>query len=175
MDLEAEIIKEHSKRQVVKIGRWIGNDRTRFKQLLELFLHGEYRVTQRAAWIVSYCGEKHPKLVTPWLPAMVKKMQERGVHDAVRRNVLRVLQEANIPRSLLGTVVTLCFDELGSADSPIAVRVYAMTVLSRIAKQEPDIKHELRATIEQMSTHAGSALCARTRIVLKELARQENH
>ncbi len=97
MDLESEILKEHSKRQMVRIAKWVGNDRKRFKQLMDLFLHGEFRVTQRAAWIISECYELNPQLVIPWLPAMIKKMQEPGVHDAVRRNVVRLLQFVEIP------------------------------------------------------------------------------
>ena len=171
MNLEAEILKEHSKRQSVKIGKWIGNDRTRFKQLIELFLRGEYRITQRSAWIVSYCGEKHPELITPWLARILEKMQEPGVHVAVKRNVLRILQDIDIPRSLLGIVTKLCFDYLSYTDSPIAVKVFAMTVLANVAKQEPGITRELRATIELMLPYAGPGIRSRGRKVLKQLGR----
>ena len=170
MNIDSEILKEHSKRQTVRIGTWIGENRSRLRQLIKIFLHGEYRTTQRAAWIVSYCAEKHPRLIAPWIHAMVKKMQQQGVHIAVKRNVLRVLQDADIPRSHLGTVATICFDELASAGSPIAVRAYAMTVLAQIAKREPDIVHELRGMIEQMLPHAGPGIHARSRMVLKQLS-----
>jgi hypothetical protein len=171
VDLRAEILKEHSKRQSVKIATWIGNDRARFKQLMELFLYGEYRITQRSAWIVSYCGENHPELITPWLSKMLEKMQEPGVHVAVKRNVLRILQDVNIPRTLLGIVTKLCFDYLTSTDNPIAVKVFAMTVLANVAKQEPDITRELRATIELMLPYAGPGIRSRGKRVLKQLER----
>ncbi|MBI4810653.1 MAG: hypothetical protein HY800_04280, partial [Ignavibacteriales bacterium] len=61
MNLETEILKEHSKRQVVKIAGWIGSNRSRFRQLMELFLNGEPIVSQRCAWTVGYCGEKYPE------------------------------------------------------------------------------------------------------------------
>jgi hypothetical protein len=170
MNLEAEILKEHSKRQVVKIGKWIGHDRARFKKLMDLFLHGEYRTTQRSAWLVSYCGEQYPELITPWLPAMLKKMEEPGVHVAVKRNVLRILQDVDIPPELLGTVAKLSFDYLALADSPIAVKAFSMTVLANIAKQEPGIKHELQVMIELMLPYAGPGILSRGRRVLKQLS-----
>lgn len=169
MNLESEILKEHSKRQAVKIGKWVGSNPKRFKQLMELFLHGEYRVTQRSAWIIGHCAENHPRLIVPWLPKMVKKMQEQGVHVAVKRNVVRILQWMDIPRPLLGTVVTFCFNELHSVDSPIAVQAHAMIVLANAAKREPDIIHELKASIEQLQPHASPGLCVRIKNVLKQL------
>jgi hypothetical protein len=136
---------------------------------MELFLHGEYRVTQRSAWIVSECYEQHPRLITPWLPALLKKMQEPGVHDAVKRNVVRMLQCIEIPTPLLGTVVSLCFDYLNSVDAPIAVKAHSMTVLTRIAEREPDLKRELRDSIELMLPYAAPAIHARARMVMKRL------
>lgn len=169
MNLQSEILKEHSKRQVVKIAGWIGNDRKRFKQLMELFLDGDPLVSQRFAWPVGYCGEKHPELIPPWLPAMLKKMQEKDVHCAVKRNVTRTLQYIEIPRTHLGKVVTVCFNELADPGSPIAVRVFSMYVLAKIAKREPAIINELKLTIEQMLPHATAKLHACSKKVLKQL------
>ncbi len=169
MDLETEILREHSKRQVRRIARWIGNDAHRFKQLMELFLHGDRKITQRSAWIINECYEHSPQLIPPWLNALVIKMQEPGVHDAVPRNVLRILECVEIPKSLLGTVVTLCFEYLSAVDCGIAVKVYSMSILQKVALREPDLKRELEASIGLMMPYAGPALRARARIVLKKL------
>jgi hypothetical protein len=44
-----------------------------------------------------------------------------------------------------------------------------MTVLQRIAEREPELKRELRTSIELMLPYAGAALRARARRVMKEL------
>jgi hypothetical protein len=173
MDLEAEILKEHSKRQAVKIGKWVGKDQRRFRQLMELFLRGERIITQRSVWVVSYCVENHPDLVEPWLKSMLEKMQESGVHDAVKRNVTRILECVEIPESLMGRIVSICFENLGSIDSPIAVKAYSMGVLLKISQREPDLKHELKAMIEQMVPFVGPALQARGHQVIRQLEREE--
>jgi hypothetical protein len=167
-DLEYEILKEHSKRQIAKIGKWIGNDRSRFSQLMELFLHGEYRITQRSAWAINYCIEQHPALIEGWIPAMVKKMQEKGVHNAVPRNVLRILKDADIPHSQLGIVVTICFNYLLDANIPIAIKAYAMYILGNAAEKEPGLIHEIEETLQHIpNASPGIKACAAN--VLKQI------
>jgi hypothetical protein len=62
MDLREEILKEHSRRQALKIAGWIGNDSKRFSMLVDLFLHDEYRVVQRAGYPLSMVADKFPGL-----------------------------------------------------------------------------------------------------------------
>ncbi len=173
MNLEAEILREHSKLQAGRITAWIGGDRKRFKQLVDVFLKGEYRVTQRSSWIVSLCAEKHPELIRPYLSKMIARMQEPGVHDAVRRNVLRILQDIEIPKSLLGTVATVCFDYLVSAGAPIATKVFSMTVLGNITRSEPDLRKELQLVIERQLPYAGAGFRSRARKVLTVITKEK--
>ena len=170
MDLESEILKEHSKRQAVRIASWVGNDSRRFRQLMDLFLRGEYRITQRSAWVVGLCADSHPRLARPYLGQMIRRMQEPGVHVAVKRNVIRILQFIDIPHELLGEVTTLCFDYLASPHEPIAVRTFSMTVLANIAQKEPDLRNELRLSIEQQLVHGSPGFRSRARKVMKMIA-----
>ncbi len=167
--LKERILKEHSKRQTVRIAGWVGSDPERFRELMELFLHDERVVTQRAAWIIGHCAERHPGLIMPWLGEILKKMREPGVHDAVPRNMIRFLAGIDVPGKFLGTVVSLCFEYAASPSRPVAVRVHAMAVLERAARKEPDLREELRAVIQEMLPAGGPALRARARIVLKGL------
>lgn len=170
MNLEEEILKEHSKRNTVRLARWIGTDRRRFGELMGLFLKGEYRVTQRSAWIISQCADAHPGLILPYLDRMLDRMMEPGVHVAVKRNVVRLLQKIDIPRKLTGKVATICFDLLAAQQETVAVRCFSMTVLATIAQQEPDLKNEIRLMIEQQMPWGTAGIRARGRKILKELA-----
>ncbi len=169
MNLEYEILREHSRRQALKIARWVGNDKKRFKQLMEAFLCGDYRSTQRSAWIISICAERNPGLIVPWLKPMIRRMQDSGIHDAVRRNVLRILKFVEIPRSMQGIVATLCFDYLSSIDAPIAVKSFSLTVLGRMAEKEPDLRRELGLIVQQMLPYSGPALRSSGKKILKML------
>lgn len=168
MNLESEILKEHSKHNTVRLAVWVGSSKKRFKRLMELFLKGEYRVTQRSAWIVRHCAEQHPQLIEPYLTDMLKRMMEPDVHVAVKRNVIGILQDIDIPKKLWGKIAVTCFDFLES-NEPIAVRVFSMTVLANIAQHEPDLKKELRLIIEQRMLWEGPAFQARAKRTLKQL------
>jgi len=114
---------------------------------MELFLGNAYRVTQRAAWIVSICTERNPELIHPFFLKMVNNL-EGEVHDAVKRNTLRIFQFFELPKTLWGKTVDVCFRFLMDADEPIAVKVFAMTVAANICKFEPELKNELKLVLE---------------------------
>lgn len=173
MDLRSEILKEHSKEQAEKIAKWVGNNSERFAQLMHLFMTDVYRVVQRAAWPVGMIAEKHPSLITPHLGEMVARMGNAGVPVAVKRNVVRLLQFADIPEALHGQVMNTCFDLLADVNETIAVRVFSMTVLARLAKTYPEIIQELKLIIEDTLEHEpAAAFIARSKMVLKQLAKQ---
>src|SRR4051812_3788183 len=109
MDLKAAALKEHSKAQCNKIVKYIGNDPKKFAELVNVFLAGPYRVTQRIAWPLSCCIEQNTTLIHPHLTKILKHVQKPDIHDAVKRNVVRLLQFINIPARHQGVVADLCF------------------------------------------------------------------
>ena len=157
---------EHSKQQTMAIVEYIGEDPKRFAELMKVFFAGDYRLTQRAAWPMNYCAELHPKLILPYLPKLLDCLEREDMHDAVRRNVVRLLQYIEIPKRLTGKVYSHCIDLLDDADQPAAVRAFAMTVATRIAKSEPDLINELRLIVSKHLPHATAAFRARAKQVL---------
>lgn len=169
MNIKEELLKEHSKVQVIRLSTYIGDDPSRFKILMDIFFNSEYRITQRASWVVSYCVQNHPKLIRPYLKKMILHLAKPGLHDAVKRNIVRILQFVDIPRSLWGHVVTNCFQLLNSASEPIAVKVFSMTVLFNIAKHEPDLQSELKMMIEDQMPYASAGFISRGKKILSAL------
>lgn len=110
MNLRETILAEHSKSQKDKIVKWVGNSQERFDELLNLFLKDEYRVTQRAAYPLSYCAEKYPRLINKHFGKLIKNLSKKGLHDAVKRNTVRILQDIAIPERYHGEVMSICFD-----------------------------------------------------------------
>jgi hypothetical protein len=154
--LREEKLREHSKRNTSKLAKWVSKDIVRFDELMNLFLHDEYRVIQRAAWIVRYVAEDHPDWISGYLKQMLEYCQE-PVPDAVKRNVMRVLQDIEIPKKLHGIAATICFQLLASRIEPVAVKVFSMTVITNITKDEPGLKDELRVLIkEQMDIESAA-------------------
>ena len=168
MELKKELLKEHTIRQVHKVVDYVGDNPRRFKVLIQLFLAGSYRITQRAGWSLTYILEARPHLVTPYFPKVLKMMERQDVHDAVKRNVVRFLQYMDIPARYQGKVAQCCFAFLMDPKVAIAIRVFSMTVLANIARQQPDLKKELRIIIEDQMPYGTAAFRSRGRKILKE-------
>lgn len=169
MDLVKEILKEHSKSQTDKIVRYVGEDPQRFEELVKVFRNGPYRVTQRAAWPLSICVEHWPELARPQLKYLVKELQQPNIHNAVKRNIMRLLQYAELPNRSQGKIADLCFKFLTDKTEAIAVQVFAMTVLERIAVDKPEIGRELRMIIQDHLPFASPGYLSRARKTLKNL------
>ncbi len=147
---------------------YIGNDPERFDQLMDGFFNGTSRLVQRSAWVLSKSADKYPHLLEPHYEKMILNL----AHDtpvSVLRNSLRILQNKTIEGDLLGPLVNISFELLASAEQPIAVKVFAMTVLSQACKQEPDLANELRPLIEEQMPYGSAGFKSRGKKILRQL------
>ena len=170
IDIHQLLKEEHSKKQTDRIVRYIGNDKTRFAVLIELFFQGEYRITQRAAWPLSYCVREHPGLILPYFKRLLDNLSRKDIHVAVVRNTVRLLQDVDIPKRFHGRVMSTCFDFIQKPETPIAVKAFSLTILSRLAVDYPDIGTELKLIIDEQWDQAPPAFRSRARAALKALA-----
>ena len=168
MDLKAEILREYSKPNAQRISRYIGDDQKRFDELMVLFLNDTYRVTQRAAWIVSHCIDQHPHLIKLHLKSIIANLSG-PVNVAVKRNTVRVLQFLEIPKSLMGPLAEICFQYLQSTSETVAVKVFSMTILANITKTIPELKNELRIIIEDQMPYGSAGFISRGKKILRAL------
>jgi len=167
MHLEKLLAAEHTKKQCDVIVQYIGSDEARFAELMRLFFKGEYRITQRAAWPLSYVVRLHPGLITPYFKPLLDNLEKKGNHVAVVRNTLRLLQDVTIPKKFHGRVMSVCFDYVQSPETPIAVKAFSLTVLSHLSAEYPEIKTELKLVIDDQWETATPAFRSRARKILK--------
>lgn len=151
MNIEKKLRNEHSKATVTSIVNYIGNDKTRFKELMGIFLNGEYRLTQRAAWPMSYVAIEHPTLIKPYLEKLISILTEKNHHPAVTRNILRLLQEIEIPEKFHGKLVDICFNFITNQTQPLAIRAFAITVAANICVLYPELKNELKLILNDLN------------------------
>ena len=169
MNLKQELLKDHSKKQASRIQQYIGNNPVLFDELVNVFLEGPYRVTQRAAWPLSLCVEKHPELAKPHLKALIKNLARANQHDAVKRNTFRLLQYVDIPKKIHGITVDACVGVLQNRKEPIAVRVFAMTTLTNIAMKYPEMIDEVKLIVEDQMAVGSAGIISRGKKMLKQL------
>jgi len=170
MNLEATILEEHSKEHCNKIVQWIGNSQEKFNALFHLFLNGEYWVTQRAAWPLSYCVIKHPDLMKNNCEKLINKLKKSNLHDSIKRNTVRLLQAVQIPGKYEGAVMEICFEYLESPDEAVAIKAFSLMVLGKIAKKYPEIIPEIKLLIEEQLPHQSATFKSRAKLFMKSFS-----
>jgi hypothetical protein len=170
MDLRTAILAEHSKAHTRTLAQWIGNEPERVSDLIHILLTDEYRVVQRAAWIVSEVATLYPKAIEKYVPALVAKLKDNTAHIAVKRNVYRILQFLPIPEAVHADLMNICFDSLTDPKEALAVRAFAMSILGNLAVIYPEIGQEIKIIIEDALQHeAAPSFISRAKKVLKQL------
>jgi hypothetical protein len=169
MDLIKELNKANTTAQCLKIANTIGNNTLLFSELTEAFLNGSWRINQRATKPLMLCIKRHPLLLKPHLATLLTNVEKPHVHIAAKRNTLRILQEIEIPKPLQGKTATICFDFLNTHSTPIAAKVFAMTVLCNIALVQPELKNELRLCIEHQMPLGSAGFVSRGRKIILKL------
>ena len=155
MDLRAEILGKRSKAVLEELAGWIGSNKNRFAQFMEMFLTDEDPVVvERSAWLLTTITDTHIKLALPYLDELMRKMTEPGVHIGVKRSICRTFQFVdNIPEELEGELMITTFEWLADPQEAIAVRCCCMTILDNLSKKYPDIRQELVTIIEDQLQH----------------------
>lgn len=172
MDLRQQLFAENSRANCDKIVAWIGDRQDRFDALFDIFCCDEYRLSQRAAWPVSYAVEAHPELIKKQFKRLVDNLEKQGIHGAVRRNSVRVLQEIEVPKRHHGRVMNACFAFIADPQEAAAVKAFAIRVLENLADQYPDIIPELTTTLEELYPNESPSFRSRAKAFFKKMEKR---
>ena len=162
MNIREEFLNKHSKKQAEKVVKYVGVDNARFRELMCCFLSREAVLAQRAAMAVGYCAKSHPQLFSGYLQKIIVAM-DQPVHDAIVRNGLQIFRLVKIPTSLESRVVEMCFQLMTSVNSPIAIKVYAIGVIQKIAEKYPELVQELQMRVKAQLPFESNTFAAHVR------------
>lgn len=173
MNLRDEILREHSKSHTLYLTKIIGNSPSKFEELIDLFLNDEYRVTQRAAWVVTHCAEAYPSLINPHLPKIIENLRKPKLHDAVKRGTLKILADLNpkLSEEWQGHILDISFEFLVSQKEPVAIKVHSMQIVYNICQNEPELLNELKLVIEEQMPYSKPGFKSRGKRILKGIER----
>ena len=140
-----------------------------FKQLITIYIGSHYRISQRAAVVLTALATDEPRLLKPHYNTLLDALEHPDCTVTVKRNTIRLFQFVPIPARHRGRICTLCFGYLNDHNEAIAVRVFSMTVLEQITRGLPELRSELRMILEDLMPYAGPALRSRGAKVIKAL------
>ncbi len=147
---------------------YIGDQQDRFDELFALFCNGEQRVVQNASWVVNHCVQHNPSLIEGKFKELEKHLANPK-HDAVKRNVIRLLQFVKIPTNWQGIFYDHCFRLAYSAKEPIAVRSFSLLIIFQIAKDQPYLLEELEELLQDCEASDSPGILSRVRNLRKEI------
>jgi hypothetical protein len=166
----AGVPKDFSAAQKRRAIRAVINDPRLISRLVDVFLTEHYRVSQRVAGVLEGITKMEPSLLQPHLKRLLTTL-EKGADTGLKRNIPRIVQWMPVPLSLQGRMVNACFELLADPAELVAPKVFCMTVLANIAKEQPDLKGEIRVLIESQYNLSTPAFRSRAKRVLKMLER----
>ncbi len=170
MNLREELLKDRSAKHILKIVAYIGNNPSRFRELIKIYFSNEDKAADRAAWVVGKCADEHPGLPAPHVSAIIRHLTKKNLPDAIKRNGYRVLQFQDIPEAAKGSLLEQCYAVILSQHEAIAVRVFALSTAYTISKDFPELLQELILVLNDILSHPHSpALLARARIIKKDI------
>jgi len=153
--------------QAKMVMAWVGHSSKRFDTLAHFVYGDDKKLAQKAAWPLSYVAEAHPDWVMKHLPALLAATKKPGVHIAVIRSVVRLLQFVEIPQELHGEVMDNCFRYIEDVKEKPAVKAFALTVLYNLSREYPEILPEIKEIILSRMELESPAFRARAKVFLK--------
>ena len=141
------ILQDHSKETWETVARRAIDNPADLTELMGCFFSEDLRLIQRSSQCISKVHDINKTIISPYFPKMIEALNLNSI-NAYKRNVLRILQDADIPEAYHSKVFDLGLKFLLNKDEAIAITAFAMTVLRRICEQYPELSNEVIDTIQ---------------------------
>lgn len=169
MDLQDMLRKEHSRANADRIMAWVGDSQQRFDQLVEIFTGQDTRLAQLSGWPLAYLVSRNPIFIIKHWRKLLDNLKQPGIHNAIIRSTIRMMQDTVIPQEYQGEVMTICFDLVTSPSQKPAIKAFALTVLHHLSSIYPEISEEIKLIIESQWPHESAAFRSRAKKILENL------
>lgn len=153
MNIELQILKEHSVRSAELISDYIESNPDELLELLQLVLLGDKQMSQRSAWVLSKFSKDFYVEFIPHLDFILSEIKN-AKHVAVTRNLAKVfitLTDENhiefLTEKQIDEIVDMSFGWVIDTREKAAVVVYGMYTLQNLFKKRSWIAPELRLHI----------------------------
>jgi hypothetical protein len=125
----------------------IANNEVEIDEVVNLALSHNHPQARFCCWImVHYLDEVDNNAVNEYIDRVIDFIPLTK-HTGQRRDLMRWLSISNLQTEKLGQLLDLCLETIMNHTLPIAVKIHAMTVVDRIAKNEPEIIPEFAAIL----------------------------
>ena len=160
MDLEKQILLEHSVNNAELISEYIESNPERLLELLQIILQGDKLLSQRSAWVLGKFSKEFYIEFIPHLDFIISEINN-AKHVAVPRNFARVfitLTDKNniqyLTEKQIDSIVDISFGWVIGENEKAAVVAFGMYTLQNLLQKRSWIAPELKLHI--VNNMAGS-------------------
>jgi hypothetical protein len=171
MNLVQSISKEHSRRLTLAIVQWVGVNEKRMCEFMEIILGGDGELARRASWALAHFSEIQIEMLNLYAHKMIKKLYEDGLHDGLKRNILKPLTMLHFSEDDEGLLLDKCFKLFSTVDESEVVKIYAMEIIYTLSQKYEELGDELFALLEYQLPQAKPALKSRAKRLYKNAKR----
>jgi len=147
MDKIKQILDTSSKKKIDFLLSEIKKKPVLAEEVLSLALINEHPFSWRAAWALSHYSKKNKKFIEDNQDRIILKLEEIK-HPSQVGCLLITLNNIELDSENLGIVADVCIAMLKGEIEAGYIRMYAMEVMIKIAKQYPELSHEFIEVIE---------------------------
>ena len=117
---------------------------------------------------MNLIGEATPEMVNPHLKQLFKLLPSPP-HEAFSRAIVRIYAFHSVPKKWQGRMADLCFTYLEDPKCAVATKIFSMSVLLEIGREENDLLPELELIINEYYDHGTAGYKSRAKRTLKEI------
>jgi hypothetical protein len=176
MDLERQILVEHSVINAEKIALYIEDHPEKLEELLQLILQGNKITAQRGAWVLGKLSKRFHTRFLPYLDFIISEIKD-AKHVAVSRNFAKVFMVMTrkiyldlLTKKQIDDIVEICFGWVIDINQKAAVVAFSMYTLQNISTRRDWIAPELKLFIENNMAGSLPSFQSAGRKILKSMA-----
>lgn len=158
-----------------KEAEWVAAALIENHELLKRFIGYSYSKDQKEAfhssWILTKACDRVPGLLDPYMPEIIESLPDIE-SESTLRSFLRILSLSDLKifsQKHQGLLADLCFKQLNSSLSAIAVKAYSMEILYRLTLIYPELATELAVSVRSVMDLQSAGIVSKAKTILRRL------
>ena len=155
--------KRRGKRKVASVSEYCRRNET-FDLLIDMFPISSPRRRGSISWVLLHALQKRRwKPLIGHAETLCKRLAEEPEDVMTKRCLMSFFQKGPLPEENLGLLADTAIRLLKAKKETLGVRAFSISVFVRIAREFPELYHEVEADLHQLATHDKPSISIRAR------------
>lgn len=172
---DEEILEMVNRIMGSKEAEWVAASLIENPVLLKRFVEYSYSKDQKIAfhssWILTKACDRVPGLLHPYMPGIIESLADVE-SESTLRSFLRILSLSDLKifsQKHQGLLADLCFRQLNSSLTAIAIKAYSMEILYKLTLIYPGLATELAVSVRSLMDLQSAGIVSKAKTILKRL------